>query len=130
MTCVSLKSRPPSDRPASVHSIRSGGCVAFSGSASRDVGRGEDGSESVALGAAIHAGSLEGSIENVQTLNSMQASLIRALTAKMKRDDTDGDWDDDTSCVDGDWDESCEEDWGPENLDELLDFEDEGPRSS
>lgn len=86
--------------------------------------------EAVALGAAIHAGSLEGSIENVQTLNSMQASLIRALTAKMKRDDTDGDWDDDTSCVDGDWDESCEEDWGPENLDELLDFEDEGPRSS
>ena len=45
--------------------------------------------EAVALGAAIHAGSLEGSIENVQTLNSMQASLIRALTAKMKRDDTD-----------------------------------------
>ena len=42
----------------------------------------------------------------------------------------DGDWDDDTSCVDGDWDESCEEDWGPENLDELLDLEDEGPRSS
>jgi len=93
--------------------------------------------EAVALGAAIHAGSLEGSIENVQTLNSMQASLIRALTAKMKRDcsDPDGDWDDDASCVDGDWDDACEDvceedDWGPENLDELLELEEEGPRSS
>lgn len=93
--------------------------------------------EAVALGAAIHAGSLEGSIENVQTLNSMQASLIRALTAKMKRDcsDPDGDWDDDASCVDDDWDDACEDvceedDWGPENLDELLELEEEGPHSS
>jgi len=83
--------------------------------------------EAVALGAAVHAGALEGTIENVQTLNSMQASLIRALTAKMNiaRDDAcdEIDFDDDVACVDGDWDEACEDeddDWGPEDLDDLV----------
>jgi len=75
----------------------------------------------------VHAGALEGTIENVQTLNSMQASLIRALTAKMNiaRDDAcdEVDFDDDVACVDGDWDEACEDeddDWGPEDLDDLM----------
>jgi len=86
--------------------------------------------EAVALGAAVHAGALEGTIEHVQTLNSMQASLIRALTAKMniERDAAraDVDFDDDVACVDGDWDEACDDDaddddWGPENLDDLMD---------
>jgi len=72
--------------------------------------------EAVALGAAIHAGSLEGTIENVQTLNSMQASLIRALTAKMQSsaDGVDESFDDD---------EYADDEWGPEDLDELLDMD-------
>jgi molecular chaperone DnaK len=69
--------------------------------------------EAVALGAAIHAGSLEGTVENVQTLNSMQASLIRALTVKMQAQaaNVDASFDDD--------DEYDEDDWGPEDLDAL-----------
>ena len=87
--------------------------------------------EAVALGAAIHAGSLEGTIENVQTLNSMQASLMRALMAKMNTldaDSEDKEFDDDVTCMEDDWHDSCDEgnveddedDWGPDDLGNLL----------
>jgi molecular chaperone DnaK (HSP70) len=63
--------------------------------------------EAVAIGAAIHAGSLEGSIENIQTFNSLQAGLLRALTAKLNgTPDMYDDVDDD-------------DDWGPENLEDI-----------
>ena len=64
--------------------------------------------EAVALGAAIHAGSLEGSIENIQTFNSLQAGLVRALTAKLNGTPDMYEVDDDD-----------DDDWGPENLDDI-----------
>lgn len=92
--------------------------------------------EAVALGAAVHAGALEGSIENVQTLNSMQASLMRALMSKMseaREDNREAPFDDDVVCSESDWDDACEEDeadegdyWGPQNLEDLLEDEAEG----
>ena len=41
--------------------------------------------EVVALGAAVHAGSLEGLLAETETLGPMQASLIRAFAGKMRR---------------------------------------------
>uniref|UniRef100_A0A7S0KSF1 Heat shock protein 70 n=1 Tax=Micromonas pusilla TaxID=38833 RepID=A0A7S0KSF1_MICPS len=42
--------------------------------------------EVVALGAAVHAGSLEGLLAETETLGPMQASLIRAFASKMRRE--------------------------------------------
>ena len=42
--------------------------------------------EVVALGAAVHAGSLEGLLAETETLGPMQASLIRAFAGKMRRE--------------------------------------------
>ena len=46
-----------------------------------------DPDEVVALGAAVHAGALEGSLAETETLGPMQASLIRAFAAKMRAED-------------------------------------------
>lgn len=61
--------------------------------------------EAVALGAAIHAGSLEGSIGHIQTFNSLQANLMRALTAKMQ------------GAPDARASDDDDDDWGPDDLD-------------
>ena len=113
--------------------------------------------EVVALGAAVHAGSLEGLLAETETLGPMQASLIRAFASKMRRErgeeafedllvDADeslfGDdsFDEDDQLV---WteeamahaaaaagldllDENDDDDWGPEDLNDLLrELEDE-----
>ena len=49
-----------------------------------------DPDEAVALGAAAHAGALEGVLAQTQTLGPMQASLIRAFARKMRREDEAG----------------------------------------
>ena len=46
-----------------------------------------DPDEVVALGAAAHAGALEGLLEHTETLGPMQASLIRAFARKMRSED-------------------------------------------
>ena len=46
-----------------------------------------DPDEVVALGAAVHAGALEGLLAETETLGPMQASLIRAFAAKMRAED-------------------------------------------
>jgi heat shock protein 1/8 len=118
--------------------------------------------EVVAVGAAVHAGALEGLLAETETLGPMQASMIRAFARRMRKEqgaedfdaamdqrmDGDGgggggggagvEWDaaamaaaaaaagmdlqdDDAVYFDADNDEDEEEDdWGPEDLSELL----------
>ena len=115
--------------------------------------------EVVALGAAVHAGSLEGLLAETETLGPMQASLIRAFASKMRRERgeeafedllvdadeslfNDDSFDEDDQLV---WTEEAmaaaaaaagldllddasgdDEDWGPEDLNDLLrELEDE-----
>ena len=115
--------------------------------------------EVVALGAAVHAGSLEGLLAETETLGPMQASLIRAFASKMRREQGEEAFEDllvdadeslfDTDSFDEDdpvWTEEAmarsaaaagldllddasgddDDDWGPEDLNDLLrELEDE-----
>jgi hypothetical protein len=123
--------------------------------------------EVVALGAAVHAGSLEGLLAETETLGPMQASLIRAFAGKMRRErgeeafddllvDADDSLDDEFEDGEGEsmegmytqgpvWTDAAiaaaateagldliddcddpEDDWGPEDLNDLLkELEDE-----
>jgi molecular chaperone DnaK len=104
-----------------------------------------DPDEVVALGAAAHAGALEGLVAQTETLGPMQASLIRAFARKMRnedeslfervRDDAEGverggAFDASgmaaTAAAAGmDLVEEDDDDWGPEDLSELEGLTDE-----
>jgi molecular chaperone DnaK len=104
-----------------------------------------DPDEVVALGAAAHAGALEGLVAQTETLGPMQASLIRAFARKMRnedeslfervRDDAEGverggAFDASgmaaTAAAAGmDLVEEEDDDWGPEDLSELEGLTDE-----
>ena len=112
-----------------------------------------DPDEVVALGAAAHAGALEGLVAQTETLGPMQASLIRAFARKMRNEDeaafervrdasgglTAGAFDAAGAAAAAaaagmDLVEEDDEDWGPEDLSELeglseeeKDDEDWGP---
>ncbi len=95
-----------------------------------------DPDEVVALGAAAHAGALEGLVAQTETLGPMQASLIRAFARKMRDEDEAafervGDASERGGAFDAaaaaaaaaaagmDLVEEDDDDWGPEDLSEL-----------
>ena len=103
-----------------------------------------DPDEVVALGAAAHAGALEGLVAQTETLGPMQASLIRAFARKMRNEDeaafekvsddagkkTRGGFDaagfsEMAAAAGMDLAEEDDGDWGPEDLSELEGLSDE-----
>ena len=102
--------------------------------------------EVVALGAAVHAGALEGVVAEVETLGPMQASLIRAFARRMRKEaaaaaraEGEGgggagdEWDEDAMAAAAeaagldvvDDEDDDDDDWGPDDLDDLGPFEEE-----